>query len=73
MEKTLLLEPTAEESVQFQEQFARSLSEIDRLLALMAFDQEEIDRLKARSLSSLVEIRAVSERTDALLASLRAA
>jgi hypothetical protein len=71
MSNSLLLEPTAEEAMELQTNFKRTMAEMDRLFKLMAHDQEEIDRLAARSQSTLAEIRAVSERTEAILASLR--
>ncbi len=73
MDNSLMLEPTAEEATQFHQQFTQGLAEMDRLFAMMARDQEEIDRLKTRSLATLAEIRAVSEQTDAILATLQVA
>ncbi len=73
MDNSLALEPTAEEAAQFQEFFQQGLREMDRLFELMARDQEAIDRLAASTRVTLAEIRAVSERTDAILAMLKAA
>ena len=73
MNNSLTLEPTAEEAIQFRQQFTQGLAEMDRLFELMARDQEDIDRLARKTQTTLVEIRAISERTDAILATLKAA
>ena len=73
MDNSLTLEPTAEEARQFRQQFTQGLAEMDRLFELMARDQEDIDRLASKTQTTLVEIRAISERTDAILATLKAA
>ncbi len=73
MDNSLILEPTTEEATQFRQQFTQRLAEMDRLFDMMARDQEDIDRLKTRSLATLAEIRAVSEQTDAILATLKVA
>jgi len=73
MDKSLTLEPTAEESARLQEYLRQGLAEMDRLFELMAHDQEEIDRLAASTQTKLTNIKAISERTDAILATLKAA
>jgi hypothetical protein len=73
MDNSLSLEPTAEEAAQFQDFLRQGLAEMDRLFELMAQDQEEIDRLAASTHVTLSEIRVISERTNAILATLRAA
>ncbi|MBV9849259.1 MAG: hypothetical protein JO250_06190 [Armatimonadetes bacterium] len=67
------MEPTAEESARLQEYLRQGLAEMDRLFELMAHDQEEIDRLAASTQTKLTNIKAISERTDAILATLKAA
>lgn len=73
MEKSLILEPTVEESAAFQRYLRQGLAEMDRLFDLMAHDQKEIDRLAVSTNITLSEIRAISERTEAILATLKAA
>ncbi len=72
MEKTLSADP-ADGLAWFQEQFQQSLTEMDRLHALMANDQAEINRLAVASRGTLAEIRALSDTTEAMLSELRAA
>lgn len=72
MDNSLTLELTDEEAVAFQKHLQRDLTEIDRLFDLMASDQKEIDRLAFTTRVTLAEIRAISERTDAILATLKA-
>lgn len=72
MDNSLTVEPTDEEAVTFQKHLQRDLTEIDRLFALMANDQKEIDRLAFTTRVTLAEIRAISERTEAILATLKA-
>jgi len=73
MDKGLTLGATAEEAAQFQEFLHNGLAEMDRLFELMARDQEEIDRLAVSTQTKMANIRAISERTDAILATLKAA
>ena len=44
---------------------------MDRNFELMARDQIEIDRLAASSQANLAQIQAISEQTDAILATLK--
>ena len=72
MDTSLTAEPTAEEAAGFQEYLHQGLTEMDRLFELMARDQREIDRLAVSTQTKLMKIRALSERTDAILATFRA-
>ena len=47
--------------------------EIDRLYGLMARDQEDIDRLAVQARLKLTEIKSLSDRTEAMLATWKAA
>lgn len=73
MDKSLTLEPTTEEAATFRLFLQQGLGEMDRLHELMARDQEDIDRLAASTQRILAEIRVLSERTDVILATLKAA
>ncbi len=72
MDNSLILEPTNEEAITFQKHLQRDLMEMDRLFDLMANDQKEIDRLASTTRVTLAEIRAISERTEAILTTLKA-
>ncbi len=72
MDNSLTLEPTDEEAITFQKHLQSDLTEMDRLFGLMANDQKEIDRLAFTTCVTLAEIRAISERTEVLLATLKA-
>ena len=71
MNNSLTMEPTADEAQEFKIFLQQGLAEMDRLFALMAEDQKEIDRLAALSRENLRTIQAVSEQTDAILATLK--
>jgi hypothetical protein len=72
MEKSLMVNQTTDEPAWFQEQFQQSLAEMDHLHSLMAQDQTEIDLLAATSRDNLAEIKALSDQTEAMLATLKA-
>ena len=71
MNNSLAMEPTAAKAEEFRQFLQQGLAEMDRLFALMAEDQKEIDRLAISSKENLRKIQAVSEQTDAILATLK--
>jgi hypothetical protein len=71
MNNSLTMEPTAAEAEEFKIFLQQGLVEMDRLFALMAEDQKEIDRRAARTAVTLSEIRAMAKQSDAILATLR--
>lgn len=71
MNNSLTMEPTADEAEEFKKFLQQGLAEMDRLFALMAEDQKEIDRLAASSQANLSAIQANSEQIDAILAAVR--
>ena len=71
MSDSLIMEPTAAEAEEFKIFLQQGLAEMDRLFALMAEDQKEIDQLAASSRANLQHIQKVSEQTDAILATLK--
>ncbi len=58
-------------ATQFREFLRQGLAEMDRLFALMAEDQKEIDRQDARTAVTLSEIHATSKINEAILATLK--
>ena len=71
MDKTLIFEPAVDDAAKFREFLQQGLAEMDRNFEMMARDQEEIDRLAASSQANLAQIQAISEQTDAILATLK--
>ncbi len=71
MNSSLTLEPTADEAQEFKEFLQQGLAEMDRLFALMAKDQKEIDRLAASTTITLLEINAIQQRNTKILATLK--
>ncbi len=71
MNSSLTMEPTADEAEEFKTFLQQGLAEMDRLFALMAEDQKEIDRRAARTAVTLLEIRVMAGQTDAILATLK--
>ncbi len=61
MEKTLALEPTAEEAAELQAALARSIAEMDELRRRMRSDQAEIEKSAARTRAMLVDLSAALE------------
>ena len=71
MMESLFLEPSLDEAAEFREFLRQGLAEMDRNFELMARDQMEIDRLAVNSQANLAQIQAISEQTDAILATLK--
>ncbi len=71
MENSLSMDLSAEEAAKFRDFLRQGLAEMDRNFELMARDQIEIDRLAASSQANLAQIQAISEQTDAVLATLK--
>ena len=71
MDNSLTLKPTDEEVVAFRDFLRQGLADMDRHFEMMARDQIEIDRLAASSQKNLAQIQAISEQTDAVLATLK--
>jgi len=71
MNKTLKSVLTNDDAMAFRKFLQEGLAEMDRHFELMARDQVEIDRLAASSQANLQEIRAISEQTEAILATLK--
>ncbi len=58
-------------ATQFREFLRQGLAEMDRLFALMAEDQKEIDLLAASSKANLLEIDVIQERNSKITATLK--
>lgn len=71
MENSLPSELSVDEAAKFRDFLRQGLAEMDRNFELMARDQIEIDRLAASSQANLAQIQAISEQTDAILATLK--
>jgi len=71
MNDSLTMEPTAAEAEEFKKFLQQGLAEMDRLFALMAEDQKEIDRLAVSTAITLSEIDAIQERNDKIIATLK--
>jgi len=71
MGKSLTFEPSVDNAESFRKFLQQGLAEMDRNFELMARDQVEIDRLAVSTAKTLAEIHALSEQTDAILATLK--
>lgn len=64
MDETLTAAPPVEDAAYYQKAIAECSAEIDRLHEIMAQDQIEIDRSRARTRAMLAEIKASLGHSD---------